>query len=272
MALQVGPIVQDVFTVRKIFRLTPHLIRVILTGGVEIFKVSGLGANNKIFIPLPGQSKVVMRGFNFETQEWIIPPVEVRPIMRTYTHRAVDFDKKELTLDFVDHGTGGPASAWANQAQLGHELGIAMKTHSKELYPPVEWYLLAGDMTAIPVLSVILESLPASAKGTCIIEVHGPEDEHEIRTKADIDFIWLHNAHPEKGSDLAAQVKKVTLPDSSRFGFVACEFSSVKEIRNYLRKEQGWETSELYAFSYWKSGSSEDESGTARREEKTSMN
>lgn len=271
MALQVGPIVQDVFTVKEKFRLTPHLIRVILKGNVEIFKDSSLGANNKIFIPQPSQSKVEMRDYNFETKEWIIPAPEVRPFMRTYTHRAIDFEKQELTLDFADHGTGGPASAWANRAQVGDELGIAMKTHSKELFPPVDWYLLAGDMTAIPVLSVILESLPATAKGTCIIEVHGPEDEQQIKTKAEIDFIWLHNAHPENGSDLVTEVKKVDLPSSSKFAYVASEFSSVKDIRTYLRKEQGWEAKELYAFSYWKSGASEDESGTVRREEKESV-
>ncbi len=145
-----------------------------------------------------------------------------------------------------------------------------MKSKSKELYPETSWYLLAGDTTAT-LLSVILESLPSTANGICIIEVHGKEDEQLIETKADIDFIWIYNPTPEKGSNLAAEVKKVIVPVTLKFAFVACEFSSVKEIRNYLRKEQDWTASELYAFSYWKSGASEEESGMARREEKETV-
>jgi len=58
--------------------------------------------------------------------------------------------------------------AWALNSQIGDQLGVAMRTEPKELYPKdAEWYLLVGDATAIPVLRAILETLPASAKGVC---------------------------------------------------------------------------------------------------------
>ena len=138
------------------------------------------------------------------------------------------------------------------------------------LYPKANWYLLAGDATAIPVLSCILESLPATANGKCIIEVHSKEDEQLLKTKANIDFYWLHNPKPEQSSTLAKEVKKVSFPDFpnvSRYSYVAAEFNTVKEIRNYLRKEMNWKREELNAYSYWKAGVSEDNSAQERHNE-----
>lgn len=114
-----------------------------------------------------------------------------------------------------------------------------MKGGKSELYGKAADYLLVGDSTAIPVLRAILEGLPETAKGICIIEVHSKEDKLQLPTKADIKFIWLHNTTPQKGSNLATVVKKQALPEHSRSSYVAVEFSSVKEIRHYLRKEKG---------------------------------
>lgn len=146
-----------------------------------------------------------------------------------------------------------------------------MRLDGKELYPEADWYLLAGDATAIPVLSAILETLPATAKGVCIIEVHGKEDEQLLATQADIDFKWIHNAQPQTGSKMPEAVKNIEIPETRKFGYVACEFSSVKEIRTYLRKDKNWTSQELYAYSYWKAGVAENESQADRHREKDSM-
>ena len=37
-----------------------------------------------------------------------------KPLLRSYTVRAFDGERRELTLDFVDHGDAGPASSWAS--------------------------------------------------------------------------------------------------------------------------------------------------------------
>lgn len=263
---------RKVFTLKAKEYLTPHYIRVTLDGDVSVFKNTTLGDNNKIFIPPTGVSKVHFPELDPENNTWIHPPKEVAPYVRTYTHMGIDTEKRELIIDFVNHGENGPASAWALHAQIGDELGVGMRTEAKELFPKeADWVLLAGDLTALPVISSILKKLPDTAKGVCIIEVPTKEDEQILQTNAAIDFIWLYNAQPEKGSELASEIKKVNLPITKKFGFVACEFSSVKEIRNYLRKDCGWTSAELNAYSYWKNGVAEDKSVTDRQAEKNSI-
>lgn len=253
---------------RKEF-LSPHLIRIVLEGeGVQEYKNCTLGNNNKIFVPPAGVKKVHFKTQNEETGEMFVPGYELLPVVRTYTHRAIDLENNEMTIDFVNHGENGPASRWANQAEVGYELGVAMKDSAKQLYPVADEYLLVGDATAIPVLSCILESLPENAKATCVIEVHEAEDELIIETKARVNFIWLHNTHPEQGSQIAEKVKELSLPEGNKFAYIAAEFHTVKALREYLRNDKGWKKDEFYAYSYWKAGVAEDESVNDRREER----
>ncbi len=264
-----NPVAQKIFSLKNKEFVTPHYIRITLSGDVSAFAKTTIGDNNKIFIPPVGVKEVHFPVLDQASHQWIYPAKEVAPFVRTYTHRAIDVEKNELVIEFVHHGENGPASAWALNAAVGDQLGVAMRTKSKELYPQnADWYLLVGDATAIPVLASVLATLPASAKGTCIIEVPTKADEQILNTKAAIDFIWLHNQHSEKGSELAETVKKIEIPQTEKFGYVACEFASVKEIRNYLRKDLGWTTNELNAYSYWKAGVAEDKSVADRQKEK----
>ncbi len=249
--------------------ITPNYIRVYLTGKeVPLFADATIGVNNKVLIPPPGLNKVYFPQFDPESKKWLPLPDDVRPSVRTYTHRGIDLTKNELWIDFVAHGDDGPASAWAMGAKAGDVLGVLMKKGKRELYAQADHYVLVGDATAIPVLGAILEDLPASAKGICIIEVYSQEEEQDLQTKADMDFIWLHNENPEKGSRLAETLKRQELPETSRSGYVAAEFSTVKAIRHYLRKEKNWKLGELYAYSYWKIGVAEDQSAADRRQER----
>ena len=258
-------------TVNRKAYITPHYIRIYLTGeSVPSFSNTTIGVNNKILIPPAGIGTVYFPEFDYNKKQWKPQPDEIRPIVRTYTHRGINLQKKEIYIDFVAHGDEGPASSWAIHAQKGDLLGVLMKDGKSELYGKAANYLLVGDATAIPVLGAILEDLPETAKGICIIEVHSKEDEQQLSTKADIKFIWLYNSSPQLGSNIAAVVKQQLLPEHSRSGYVAAEFSSVKEIRHYLRKEKGWKQEELYAYSYWKSGVAEDKSATERHEENES--
>lgn len=250
---------------------TPHYIRITFTGDdVSGFAETTPGVNNKIYIPPAGVNEIHFPDYNKETGEWTHPPEHLKPTIRTYTHRAIDLEKNEMTIDFVAHGESGPASAWAIHAKPGDRLGVLMKAKESVLYPEADWYLLAADATGIPVIAAILETLPATATGVAYIEVPGKEDEQELKTKAAIQINWIYNSNPGLNQLLAGAVRTVKIPEqknTTRFGYVAAEFSSVKDIRQFLRKEQAWDQSELYAYAYWKYGASEEGSVKSRREE-----
>ena len=252
--------VKEVMTVTDKQIITPHYIRIYLTGQPDTIAniaTMTVGANNKILIPTD------------KTQPLDIDDT-ANLTKRTYTHRGVDVEKQHTWIDFVAHGDDAPASGWVSHAQVGDQLAVLMTPKDKPLYPAADHFLLVGDATAIPVLSAILESLPDTASAQCIIEVHDKEDEQDLLTLANVKMTWLHNPHPMQGSQLANRVKSLTLPtiEQSRFAFVAGEFSSVKAIRHYLKKELDWSKDELYAFSYWKSGIAEDKSAKDRLAEK----
>lgn len=267
--MQKPKIIQARLQVSRKTYITPHYLRVYLTGE-EVFDLAEttVGINNKILIPPRGVDKVYFPTINPETGKREQPEEAIRPIMRTYTHRGIDVEKREVWIDFVAHGDEGPASAWAMAAQPGDELGVMMKYGKRELYSTAKHYLLVGDATAIPVLSAILEDLPAEAKATCFIEVHGKEDEQDLISKAQVKVHWVHNPTPQAGSSLAEMVKQSPLPQTDRFAYVAAEFQTVKTLRTYLRKIQNWEREEVYAFSYWKAGVAENDSAKSRREER----
>ena len=104
------------------------------------------------------------------------------------------------------------------------------------------------------------------------METPGVEDEQILEKPSDFELIWLHNPTPEKGSKLAQKAKAIALPENgSKFGYLAAEFDTVKELRTYFRKELAWTKAELYAYSFWKAGVAEDRSVSDRREEKESI-
>ena len=113
-------------------------------------------------------------------QEWLAMDPAIRGSMRTYTVRSERLDAvyPEIDVDFVMHfdadGNGGPAANWAQNARPGDALTIigpnnrAAHCVTAETYAGIEWrpglaqrVLLAGDETAVPAISAILESLPA---------------------------------------------------------------------------------------------------------------
>lgn len=257
----------ELVVVRKEF-VTPHYISVFFESRqFDELSQATIGIHSKIMIPPKGTRKIVFPEYDYLNSCWKSQPDNENYIIRTYTLRAIDMNKREIRIDFVSHGDEGPASAWAISAKEGDVLGVTMRSGIIELCPVVANYVLVGDATAIPVLSVILNNLSKAAKGICIIEVHGPEDQQQIFTEADIEFIWLYNPKPSLGSDLATRMKSIILPEDSHFAYIAAEFSTVKEIRHYLRKEKLWGRDEVDAYSYWKKGVSEDNSADERHNE-----
>ena len=239
-------LMRGVLTVKEKKYLSPHYIRINLEGDdLPNFRNAKKGENNKIVIPKDKAVPLNLSGLSSG-----IGMEEVH--IRTYTMRDLDLEKKEMTIDFVAHGESGPASTWAIYAQPGDQLGVLMKQREKQLYLAADWYLFAGDHTALPVISVMLESLPYSAKGKAIIEVYSEEDVINMSRPPGIDIQWIFNSSPGKKSILAGYLKNLELPaDTSRFVFAAAEQSAIHDIQDFL-KNSALHKSEWQTYSYWK--------------------
>jgi len=104
----------------------------------------------------------------------------VRPPRRTYTIRALRSSDAEVDIDFVLHGSTGPASRWALSTMAGDKLQIVAPDARFEGDPggyewrppqPLDRLLLLADETALPAVAEILEELACTARPPAT-EVH----------------------------------------------------------------------------------------------------
>ncbi|SFB84751.1 NADPH-dependent ferric siderophore reductase, contains FAD-binding and SIP domains [Flexibacter flexilis DSM 6793] len=258
---------QAILTVKEKIFLTPHYIRIVLEGeGVANFEHARVGDNNKIIVPETPTSPIVLPDFSRGGRGGASGGGN-RPIVRTYTLRALDLANKLMTIDFVAHGDNGPASRWAMQAKAGDQLGVLMKVKDKQLFAVADWYCLVADHTALPVVSVILEQLPASARGKAIIEVHSPDDVLPLQKPENVEIIWTFNAEAGAKTTLPAFLSQENWADyaGSKFVFAAAEQSAIAVIQQLLRNNTALERHEWQTYSYWKYGQSEDTSSEERR-------
>ncbi|NEU65337.1 siderophore-interacting protein [Spirosoma agri] len=255
------PLILELVQVVGFTDITPHMRRVIVAGE-GLIGLTGLmpGIHLKLLLPQPGQLTPILPTFDANGQP-LPPPDKGVPTVRTYTVRSFEPETGELTIDFVLHGDEGPASAWATHVQPGQFIGVALRPGIA--YREADWYLLAGDQTALPAISAILEQLPASAKGVAFIEIPDERDEQHLEFEANIQLHWLHRNGVDAGKSPLLQdaVYGTALPDGqteTRFIWVATEVTSAKQIRDYLRIQHQMASHELHVAAYWKLGLSED--------------
>ena len=218
--------------------VTPSMLRVTLGGsGMSTFPTEQEGAYIKLMFP---------------------PESEGKNIVRTYTVRHQR--ELEMDVDFVLHHDGGPAATWAQHAQPGDSILIGGPGPKKKLNPDADWYLIAGDMTALPAISVNLEQLPDQASGYAVLEVLSEADIQPLKVPANVQLIWLINPHPGTQPDLLVhRLQALPWLAGRPSVWAACEFSGMRALRRYFREERHIERSSLYASSYWKQGISEDQ-------------
>lgn len=197
-------------------------------------------------------------------------PGKVKPTLRTYTIRAQR--EGEIDVDFALHGVSqgisGPATTWAVNAGVGETIEVGGPGPAKPLPEGFDFYLVAGDMTAIPAISVNLEALDRGAKGLCVIEIQREEDRLEIDAPEGVEIRWLVNPEPgEKPELLVEALRGAAWPEGRIYGWAASEFSAMRLMRAYLREEKGLTAQELYISSYWKQGLDEENHKLVKRED-----
>jgi NADPH-dependent ferric siderophore reductase len=173
--------------------------------------------------------------------------------MRTYTPRG--FDAKALTLDvdFVLHAHG-PAGRWASRAQVGDRLVLMGPAPGYRIDPDADWFVLAGDDTALPAIETILAELPARARALVFVEVVDGGEARELRSPARVDVQWVvRPGEPARALDAALRALPALPPGPGRI-YVGCESTAMRRIRDFWVKERGVQVRNLVARGYWKQG------------------
>ena len=242
--------------VSRIRDLTPNLRRITFAGQ-DLGRYDAPDMHIHLLIPPAGQPPVwPVPGAN-GIPVW--PEGPATPALRTYTVRRVDAEAGEITLDFVLHAAPGPGAAFAARARLGDVVGILGP--GGRGVAPAQWYLLAGDDTALPAIGRILERLAPDATGVAVVEVDDAADELALQHPAGLALRWLHRKGAPAGTtpQLAEAVRAIPIPqDRSVFAWAGTEFETFKALRAHWRKTCGLPRDRHLAVAYWRRGHSED--------------
>lgn len=255
--------------VRRTERVTPHMIRVVLScdefvdNGTSDHYVKLLFLQPDVEYPDPLDMGVVRE--QLPSEHW--------PTMRTYTVRSWDEASHELTIDFVHHGDEGVAGPWAAAAQPGDKLWF---NGPGGAYAPEEsaaWHLLVGDESALPAIGAAIEQLPAGAHAKVFVEVEDETEEQKFSGSGDVELTYVHRAGStgERGDGLVAAVEALEFPPGDVQAFVHGEAGFVLRLRRHLFTDRGLARDRVSLSGYWRLGKNEDgwqaeKAETARKE------
>lgn len=231
-------------------RVSPHLVRLVLGGdGLAGFS-AGAFTDHYVKLQLPPQGADYRAPFDAEEIK-ATRPREHWPRTRTYTVRAWDDERKELTVDFVVHGDEGVAGPWALAARPGDPIQLNGPGGAYAPDPDADWHLLVGDLAVVPAISASLPRIPAGVPVRVLVEA-APEDRVELTSPGDLQVAWV-----EPGG-LVAAVEALPFPAGRVCAFVHGEAGDVRAIRRVLLAERGVAKEDASISGYWKRSRTEE--------------
>lgn len=241
--------------VRPVEHLSPRMVRVTLAGpDLEGLTVEHPAASVRLLLPSPRGQELVIPSWN--GNEFLLPDGR-RPTIRTFTPWRVDPEALELDLEIVIHGDG-VASEWAEAAEPGDPAAISGPGRGYAIDRDAPAFLLAGDETAIPAISQLLEALPTETPVQVYIEVAHPDARLPLPDHPRATVEWRDLAPgASPGDALVAAVRGPDLVPGTRV-WVAGEAEAVQRIRRYLFEDRGLPRAQASVRGYWKHGRSGD--------------
>ena len=203
-------------------QLSDHFVRVVLGGdGLVEFASTGI-PDEWVGLVVPGQ---------FQS--------------RYYTVRS--WDGSELTLDIVVHDVG-LVTEWARLQVVGQTVTVTEPKASFALPPTAGWLLLVGDLTALPAMARIAESVELPTR----LWVEAP-DPVAGYLPADAEVRW--STPPGDGaSSLAEVVQGIDWPEGEGYFWMAGESSQMRAIRKHLMREVRLPSTAYDVMGYWRGG------------------
>ena len=171
---------------------------------------------------------------------------------RAYTIVSADPDAGSFTIDVVLHDPAGPASRWAQSAEVGTSIPVT-SLGSSRFDAPIELpagYLVIGDSASLPAIKQILAELPPDLPVEIYLEQHAEADQQIVLTEH--PRARVHWVVRTGSASLATAIE--TRDWSNWKAWAAAEATSLKRIRARLKDEFGFPKSEVYAQAYWSQG------------------
>ncbi|HWL02711.1 MAG TPA: siderophore-interacting protein [Microbacteriaceae bacterium] len=224
-------------TVSAVEDLTPTYRRIRLAGDFADFESLGADDHLRIFF--------VPADFTGED----VASMREHP-SREYT--PVSWTDDSLVLDFVIHAaTGGPAMDWAQNAVPGAVAMIGGPRGSLVIEGRPEWWLLAGDRTALPAIRRHLGQVAPGVPVDVVALAEDPADEQELASPGDLTVSWVRSLDA-----LVATLARTPERTGEGFAFIAAEQSIVKPGRQHLQ-DRGIDLDHAVVKGYWKGGEAE---------------
>ncbi|MBF9335023.1 siderophore-interacting protein [Microbacterium lacticum] len=260
--LRLVPVAIRALVVSRVADVTSGMKRITLTG-TQLEAFDSPGGDPQPAFASPGFDDDIRLLFPYPGEaDPVLPLVEDgrvtfaegrRPIARAYSVRRYDSKSRELDIDFVLHGHG-VAADWARQAQPGDPIHIAGPGKTQTLPEGRDWFLIAGDDTAIPAIARLLEELPRDARGQVLIDVANIDHRQDLSAPDGIEVSWIPHVAASRYSLLDA-IRDMSWQPGAPFAWLAGEQSEVQRIRRYLVKERGVPKPDIDFTGYWKRGS-----------------
>jgi NADPH-dependent ferric siderophore reductase len=202
-------------------RLSAHLVRLTLGG-------AGLAGFESTGIP----------------DEWVGLVVPGQYQSRYYTVRR--WADGELVVDVVVHEFG-LVTEWAGRDCVGDTVTITEPKGSFDMPAGSSWLLLVGDLTAMPAMARISETV-CDVPTRIWAEV--PDDLPGYLPPGP-DVTWL-DPPAEGASDLAAVVDGIDWPTGDGYFWMAGESAQMRAIRKHLMRERRLPSAAYDVMGYWR--------------------
>jgi NADPH-dependent ferric siderophore reductase len=287
-------------TVAAVQRLSPNFLRLTFAGP-DLVGFGAGGADQRIKLVFSRDGSPVLDLLTDGPgwyQEYCALPDQRRPYLRTYTVRDARPLLGEIDVDVVLHGVDdghpGPAASWAVGAVVGDPIVVlgpdrpgTGRAWGVEWAPPAEGTLfLAGDETAVPAISAIVEALPAGRRTVAVLEVPEAGDVLSLVVPAGVEVRWLVRGSRARGEALGPAVHAALcelgvaapaagvepedvdldggilweVPEAGADGcyaWLAGEAGMVKKLRRRLVRDLGIPRTSVAFMGYWRLGAAE---------------
>ncbi|MGL5812370.1 siderophore-interacting protein [Aeromonas sp.] len=243
-------------TVKHVHDVGPNLRRLCLTSPeLADYPFTCGGAHIKIMLPQAGQQQIVLPTPGPKGPRWEDP--SQKPIIRTFTIRAFRREALELDIDFALHGDIGPASRFALQAKPGDQLAVSGPGGPDPMLQAAEHYYMVGDLSSLPAISAMAETMPATAQGHIALLVPHQEDVQDLSLPSGVSLRWFVGS-PEQTEPLVSYFTALPMVSELSYFWFGGEEGLVVPLRRHVRRTLEVDRQRVYAVPYWRSGKDED--------------